>query len=211
MPTLHHPELVGLLAQRGEHLALRVAPVAAWRPLYRDLLLPVELPGHSCRIDEDPQVAAMSLCQAVFGVTPDPLPGRWMYGPSARHAVDRAAADDDAAPFLRFERMLPGDVSTGEPPRLLAIAVYRARLPAAPPVDPSVAAGVLWTTISGLRALAAGVRVSEALARDDLDWQPAPGVHLPADGLLFLPSELGERHLIRIAAKYGEHALYATR
>jgi hypothetical protein len=161
--------------------------------------------------DDNPQVAAMALCRSVFGVEPDPLPSRWIYGPSARHAVDRAAAEDDAAPFLRFERMLPGDAATGKPPRLLAIALYRVRLPAAPTLDPSTAAGVMWATISGLRALAAGLRVGEALTRDDLDWQPASGVHLPADGLLFLPSDLGERHLIRIAAKYGEPALYATR
>jgi hypothetical protein len=36
----------------------------------------------------------------------------------------------------------------------------------------------------------------------------APGVSWPEEALVYLPAEYGERFLLRVAAKYGHHALF---
>jgi hypothetical protein len=202
---------VALLATRGQRLGLALAPQAQWRDLYGLLMLRLELPSAACPSGDDPQALALALGEAVYGRPATPLPTRWTYGPSPRHAVDRApAADTERAPFLRFERMLPMERATGQPARLVAIEVYRAELMGDSVPDPQISAAILWLPIAALRQLVGGARVAELLALDGVTAERAQGTRLPDDGLVYLPSDYGERHLLRIAAKYGEGALFAT-
>jgi hypothetical protein len=207
------PEHIALLVTRERRLGLIIAPQAAWRPLYGDQMLPLALPGRAWLAGDDshsdPQAGALALSLAVFGLPATALPAPWIYGPSARHAVDRTPTDDPTAPFLRFERMLPSDSATGAAPRLSVIAVYRGALAGSPMLNADVTAGLLWLSVGALALLVRGERVADALARDGATLQLANGALLPDDGLLYLPSDAGERQLLRIAAKYGEHALFA--
>jgi hypothetical protein len=202
---------VALLATRGQRLGLALAPQTRWRDLYGLLTLRLELPNAACLLGGDPQAVALALGHAVYGRSATPLLTRWTYGPSQQHAVDRAPAVDAAtAPFLRFERMLPMERATGQPPRLVAIAVYRAALADAATLDPQTVAAILWLPIAALRQVVAGAHVGELLALEDVSAECAQGVRLPENGLVYLPSDYGERHLLRIAAKYGEGALFDT-
>ncbi|MGH2503441.1 MAG: hypothetical protein ACRDID_13125, partial [Ktedonobacterales bacterium] len=163
---------------------------------------------------------ALALGPATLGARVAPLPTRWTYGPSPRHAVDRAAAlEPAAAPFLRFERMLPNDAqddadassgATRRAPQQISIEVYRAALAEEFTLDARVCAALVWTSVEALRTLVAGMRLGDALALDGVEARVAPGARLPDDLLLYLPSDYGERHLARIAAKYGSGALFAA-
>ncbi len=203
---------VALLAVRGQHVALALAPQTRWHDLYGRQMARLEFPSASHAADAEPQAEALALAQRVYGRAASPLPTRWTYGPSPRHAVDRSpAASPATAPFLRFERMLPLDQEKGHPPHLVAIEVYRATLTdGADTLDPQTIAAILWLPLAALRPLVSGAPLDELRAMEGVEIEHAHGPRLPDDALLYLPSDYGERHLLRIAAKYGERALFAT-
>lgn len=218
MPTARLAS-VALLAIRAQRIALCLAPPSRWQDLYGLRTARLELPGaaHAPRVD--PLAEALALAPSVFGCPAAPLPTRWTYGPSPRHAVDRVAADDSApAPVLRFERMLPReaqavDEGVGDAaslPELIAIEVYRAALDGSIHLDPQVVGALIWAPVEALRALTPGMRLGEAHALEGMEVEAAPATPLPDDLLLYLPSDYGERHLTRIAAKYGAGALFAA-
>lgn len=207
---------VALLAIRAQRIALCLAPSSRWTDLYGLRTARLELPGQAHIAGAAPQVEALALATSALGCSATPLPTRWTYGPSPRHAVDRAAADDPStAPVLRFERMLPREVASGAPPlpELIAIEVYRAALDGALHLDPLVVGALIWVSVDALRALTPGMRLSDARALAGMQMEQveaAPAPPLPDDLLLYLPSDYGERHLTRIAAKYGAGALFAS-
>jgi hypothetical protein len=71
-------------------------------------------------------------------------------------------------------------------------------------------AGALWLPLAALQTLVRGMRVTEALALEGVEARLAVDVALPEDGFIYLPADVGERMLPRIAAKYGERALFAA-
>lgn len=211
------PAAIALLAIQRQRIALRLAPEAQWQDLYGLRTARLELPGAAHAADADPLTAALELGPATFGAVVAALPTRWTYGPSPRHAVDRAAAPEPAAaPFLRFERMLPQDGATGaagatrHASQQIGIEVYRAALAEEVMLDAQVCSALVWAPVEALRTLVAGMRLGDALALEGVEAHAAPGSRLPDDLLLYLPSDYGERHLARIAAKYGSGALFAS-
>lgn len=197
-----------LLALRESKVALALAPRTRWQDLYGRLLAPLELPARAVSPEEDALNMALRLSSEVFGREASPLPTRWTYGPSARHAIDRVAATTpEQAPFLRFERALPGDELLA--PRVHTYEVFRASLIGAIQPNPRVTAGILWLSVAALRQLVGGLALAELLALPEVTADYAESVLPPADALVYLPSEYGERLLVRVAAKYGEHALSA--
>jgi hypothetical protein len=211
---------VALLAIQRQRIALCLAPEPRWQDLYGLRTARLELPGAAHAADADPAAEALALGPATLGAYVAPLPTRWTYGPSLRHAVDRAAALElaDETPFLRFERMLPNDAlddaassgATRRAPQQISIAVYRAAMVEEVTPDARVCAALVWMSVEALRTLVAGMRLGDALALDGVEALVAPGARLPDDLLLYLPSDYGERHLARIAAKYGSGALFAS-
>lgn len=203
---------VALLAVRGQRLALTLAPQSRWHDLYGRQMARLEFPNAPHSVGAEPQAEALALAQRVYGRAASPLPTRWTYGPSARHAVDRSPATPSTAPFLRSERMLPLDREQGQPLHLVAIEVYRATLTAsgADALDPQITAATLWLPQAALRPLVSGAPLDELRATEGVEIEYAHGPRLPEDALLYLPSDYGERHLLRIAAKYGARALFAA-
>ena len=204
------PARVALLVTREQRLGLALAPPASWHDLYGLRMLRLELPCAACSATDDVRGTALALSLTVYGQPAQALPTRWTYGPSPRHAIDRiAASEPETAPFLRVERMLPEESETGAPPRRITIEVYRAALTGEPLPNERATAGLVWLPIAALRQLVAGMPISELLALPGVSMALASAVTLPADGVVYLPSEYGERLLPRIAAKYGESALFA--
>ncbi len=203
------PGMVGLLVTHEQRLALLLASQSVWQTRYGAQLLPLALPSCACPNDADCRALAFALAPTCYGQEAIPLPTQWVYGPSARHAVDRVAATG-AEPFLRFERVSLSSDTSHAARETLVFAVYRARLAGKVSLDGRVAAAVLWVTVAALRSLIGGERVADVVARDDVTVQLAAGVSLPDDGMLYLPSDMGERSLARIAAKYGERALFSA-
>ena len=103
MPTARLAS-VALLAIRTQRIALCLAPPSRWQDLYGLGTARLELSGAAHALSADPLAEALALAPSVLGCPAAPLPTRWTYGPSPRHAVDRVAADDPAtAPMLRFD------------------------------------------------------------------------------------------------------------
>lgn len=201
--------MVAPLVTRGRQLGLSLAPQADWHDLYGRLMLRLELPACAVTLGGDPLAEALALGRVTYGQAMTPTPTRWIYGPSPRHAVDRAAAPSaQAAPFLRFERAAPQ--RPGEAPSATTIELYRAMLAGDATPNPRHAAALVWLSIAALRELVGGLSLSDLLARGDVSARFATGITPPNGGLVYLPSEYGERQLLRVAAKYGEDALFSA-
>lgn len=201
---------IALMLVRERRLALALAPADRWTDLYGQRMLRLEFPSAAREIGCAARDQARDLSEALFGCGAMALPTDWTYGPSARHAVDRQLADTPDAPFLRFTRFAPPDEATGAAPRPISIALFRAAPLDEMAPDPRVSAGALWLPLAALQTLMRGARVEDALALAGVEARLAAGVALPSDGLIYLPADVGERMLPRIAAKYGERVLFAT-
>ncbi len=202
-------EHVALMVTRERRLGLALAPETRWQDLYGLRMLRLEFPAAPYVPVGDAREQALTLGHTTYGRPATSLPTPWTYGPSQRHAVDRQPALDPAtAPFLRSTRMLPQDSGVRAAPRFVAFEVYRAELAGEPLLDPSVVAGVVWLSLAALRLATAGARVGDLLRQDGVFAHLADGVSLPEEGMVYVPAEYGERYLSRIAAKYGESALF---
>lgn len=203
---------IALLVIRERRLGLALAPQSAWQDRYGLRMLRLDAPGAAFAHGGDPLAQALALAPAVYGCAATPLPTRWTYGPSSRHAIDRAPAapDEASAPFLRVERMRPVDAEAEQAPRIGFIAVYRAALTGPTIPVPSRTSAILWLTATALGSLVRGALVGDLLQQDGVTMERARGVGLPDDALIYLPSDHGERTLLRIAAKYGDGALFAS-
>lgn len=214
--------LLALAIARQGRLALLAGGRARWQRNAGYTFVPLELPGIVQEPLATPHTTADGLGRRALGRTARLIASRQLYGPSEQHRIDRLSAlpDDEPLPLLRLERTAPLHVAATPTLRRVVVTVYRARL-AGPPAltsaadaaDGEGAAGLLWLTPDALRLAMRGMPVAELLARPEVEWLPAGlgGARdelLPDDALIYVPAEYGERHLLRLVAKYGPEALF---
>lgn len=227
--TAHTPppvsrSLCSLVVARDGMLALIVAGRERWREANGYTFIPSELPAGDLAAETGanalPQVVA-TIARRWLGCDATLLPNDATYGPSARHAIDRVAlaADEGASaplPLLYLERGMPLDAletagaqDSGDPPAFTRVVVraYRAALVAEAQASAAETAGVLWLAPQALRVALRGVPLADLLAQRGVELQPVPHLPLPSDAFIFVPADNGERHLLRIAAKYGPDKL----
>ncbi|MDE3229672.1 MAG: hypothetical protein KGO05_07305 [Chloroflexota bacterium] len=206
----YYVDRIVLMLVREQRLALSLEPADRWTTLYGELMLRVEFPSVARDTGRAGRDQARDLCESVFRCDSTALPTDWTYGPSARHAIDRQPAAAPDAPFLSDVRLVPPDAMTGAAPRAVMRELYRAAPLGGMAPDPEKSAGVLWLPIAALQTLLRGARAADALGLAGVELRSAAGVELLDDNVIYLPAALGERMLPRIAAKYGERALFAT-
>ncbi len=205
--------LVSAVVARGGRLALIVRGGERWRPTPGCTFVPVELPGCTLGPGADPSETMSRLTLALLGQAGRLVASARLYGPSAAHAIDRLDPSLEAAPLplLRLERgVAPEDeeATTDEyGVQRVVVRAYRVALAGVPQPGADVA-GILWATPRALRAAMRGLPMSELLAQADVRWQPSENAVLPEDALGYIPGEYGERHLLRVVAKYGVEALF---
>jgi hypothetical protein len=68
--------------------------------------------------------------------------------------------------------------------------------------------GLLWLGPGALRAAVRGMPLADLLAMRSVEYEPSKQDTPPDDMLVFVPSEYGERYLLRVAAKYGPEAVF---
>lgn len=202
---------VALMLVEERRLALALAPMTDWRDLYGRRMLRLGFPSVVRASAVAASAQALALCESAFGCRATLLAADWVYGPSPRHAIDRRPVAGEAdAPFLRYERFLPPDDASDHAPRPISIALYRAVPVGALAPAAEVAAGALWLPLEALQSLMRGASAEEAWGLADVEARLASGVTMPDDAFVYLSADVGERLLPRIAAKYGERALFAA-
>ncbi|MFI5272748.1 MAG: hypothetical protein ACHQ4H_06910 [Ktedonobacterales bacterium] len=201
--------LLALALARGRRLALVVSGRSRWQCATGYTLVPAELPGGIVEPDALPVEAAAALAVRHFNQPARVLSSRQLYGPSDAHTIDRlpAAAADDPLPLLRLERSAPLDAAATLTVRRIVVTVYRARL-GGQPVPGDGAAGLLWLPLHALRLAMRGIALVELTQQVGAEWQPDRESTIPDNTLIYVPADYGERHLLRLAAKYGEQALF---
>lgn len=218
--------ICSLVVARGGLLALIVGGSERWWEMDGYTFMPAELPAGeldpAMTVGTLPRVLA-AIAQRGLGCEGEPLSSEVMYGPSTRHAIDKLAlaSDDDAPallPLLQLERGMPlgeqenaGSAETHgtrglTPFGRVIVRVYRVAL-AAEAQPGAEAAGLLWLAPKALRVALLGAPLAELLTQPGVEWQAAARVSLPDDAFIFVPADYGERHLLRIAAKYGASKL----
>lgn len=221
--------ICSLVVARGGQLALIVCGRERWREMNGYTFIPAELPAGEIAPEtaaDAPPHVALAIARRWLGCDATLMPSEAMYGPSARHAIDRLALAGDAdaptpLPLLHLERGMPLDEPESEgtagmlgsggltPFRRVVVRAYRAVL-AAETQPGAETAGLLWLTPRALRVALLGVRLADLLTQPGVELQAAPHVSLPDDAFIFVPADYGERHILRIAAKYGSPKLGLT-
>lgn len=205
--TLEH---VALMLVRERRIAMALAPASHWPDLYGLRMLRLEFPHLASKPGAHPHEQALALSVAVYGCGATLLPSVWTYGPSPRHAIDRQPSTHPTdAPFLHNNRKTPPENPADTAPQNITIEVFRAAPEGEFVPNPQMTAGALWLPLAAIRALTGGMAIAEALSLDGVEAHLAIGVTLPENGFVFLPSDVGERMLSRIGAKYGEGALFS--
>ncbi len=221
--TPHSPPaqrlIAPLIAPTGR-IALALGSRTRWREASGYLFAPIELPGGEPLPDETAGIAIARLARQWFGCDATLLPSPQMYGPSAKHAIDRLtpAPDDEPTPLLRLERMAPKEQNqsepgvTTDPVRRIIVQVYLAQA-RSEPAPTSETAGLCWLTPHALRLAIRGAPLADLLAlTEHVVLHDSPSQPLTPDErarlMIYMPSEYGERHLLRIEAKYGARALW---
>jgi hypothetical protein len=204
--------LVAFAVTRTDRLLLRCGGPERWRPAGGYTLIPCELPGMALPTGADPADTAerlLRLTHRLLGVDAHMQSSMVTYGPSPAHRIDRLPPSGEAIlPLLRLARLAP--MSTGvESPRELTVRVYLATIPAQWQ-PPAMSGAWLWLGADGLRSAMRGLPFAELLAMPHAEWHTPPATPLPDDAFVYVPSEYGERHLLRILAKYGHAALFQS-
>ena len=206
-----------LVAVRGRMLLL-LGGEHRWRHDSGYVFVPLELPGGAYPEGWAPEAALAAIGRRWLDRPLRALAADVTYGPSPTHAIDRLPMRDAPAPLLYLERLAPANTERGEGVHRVSVEVFRATIDT---IDKSAAAGetgdalkpqpecagLLLLSWQALRQVVRGLPLAELLAREDVTLQPRPGVALPAQALIYLTGEYGERTLLRIAAKYGVWAL----
>ncbi|HEY7341687.1 MAG TPA: hypothetical protein VH591_12450 [Ktedonobacterales bacterium] len=206
--TTHGHLCAALVTVRGR-VALVIGGESHWRRDPGCVFIPLELPGDLWPEGRSPEAAIAAIGQHWLGNALHLLAADVTYGPSARHAIDRLPPRDAPAPLLYLERLAPADPERNEGVHRSAVAVYRAMIDgAADTLAPhGECAGLLLLSWQALRQILRGLPLSDLLAREDVTVRLRPGVSLPAEALVYLTAEYGERTLLRVTAKYGMQAL----
>lgn len=204
--------VTALVVTRDGKLALTLAGPDRWHESQGYVFMPAELPGVALddadEADDLPGTRA-ALALRAFGCPVPIQSSRCVYGPSTAHAIDRLSREPDEhpAPLLRLERGTPLAAADGLGLRRVELRCFLARLSGDPLPVPDVA-GILWLTPASLRSAMRGLPFADLVALRGVEWHPAGHYALPDEAFLYVPGEYGERHLVRIAAKYGPAALF---
>lgn len=209
-PEAQSSATVALLVTRGDRVALILAGPQQCHERDGYTFLPAELPGSAAEAPDDPQEDATRICGRYLSRVPTLRSSRRLYGPSPRHAIDVLPLQDMRAPLplLQLVRFSPIEPDS-EAPRQVTLRVYLTETSG----DVGPAAGVgglLWLTPRALRTALLGAPLADLLAEKAAELQNGPGVRFPANAFVYVPSEYGERHIVRIAAKYGTEALFQS-
>ena len=199
-------QLVALAPMRNGRLLLALGSADRWHATSGYVLAPLELVGESCDAAASAVNELRRLARLRLGCEVEIRSSAHLYGPSAAHAIDRLAADpaETPTPVLRLQRMLPRDEASGADVRPISVRVYLAQLVSEPTPGAGIAA-LLEMRPTTLGRVVRGLPLGELLTQDGVSIQP--NVTLPENLLLYCPGDYGERHLLRIAAKYGPASL----
>lgn len=203
--------LVAFALTRAGRLLLRCGAPDHWHPAAGYTLIPCELPGAALPTGADLTEGIPRLASRLLGKEARVRSSAMVYGPSPSHRIDRLPSGGERiAPLLRFARLAPasaGDSASDKAPREQIVRVYLVTLP--PALWFPTAPGMwLWLSEDGLRHAMRGLPFAELLAMPQVEWRTPPATLLPSDAFAYAPSEYGERHLLRILAKYGHAAVF---
>lgn len=202
--------LVAFAVTRTGRLLLRCGGPEHWRPAGGYTLIPCELPGMAVSISADvadPAERIPKLAHRLLGADAYVQSSAVTYGPSPAHRIDRLPPNgEDILPLLRLARLAPAS-GRCETPREQMVRVYLAAIPAQSR-SPARPGAWLWLGADGLRHAMRGLPFAELLAMSHAEWHTPPATPLPDNAFAYAPSEYGERHLLRILAKYGHAALF---
>lgn len=202
-------ELISAIIVRSGRVALVVGGPELWRAQPGYTLVPLELPGGPRRNGESARFAVARICREALGVEARMLTSRQIYGPTPTHRMDKLSDEAEGVPLplLRFGRAVLYESSEGDRIRSLVVRAYLTRIHDNPIFEPTTC-GALWSSPEALGALLRGI---PAAAMDSLprgvDWSQNPSCPLPPDAFFYVPSEYGERQLVRLIAKYGHGVL----
>jgi hypothetical protein len=209
--------LLALAVAHSRRLALLVGGRPYWQRNAGYTFMPAELPGTVHEPDATAQATADEIARRTLGRATRLIASRQLYGPSEAHRMDRlpASLDDVPLPLLRLEREAPLYVAATPMMRCVMVTVYRARLAGPPALSATrrdAPAGLLWLSPEALRLAMRGMPFTDLLAQPAVEWQPASAetasAAMPDDALIYVPADYGERHLLRLVAKYGPEALF---
>jgi hypothetical protein len=201
--------LVALAIVRSGRLALFAGGAARWQREIGCTLVPLELPGGALAGGEPVEAAAARLGTYHLGCQVRVRSSRWVYAPSDRHAVDRRPplAGEQPAPLVLLSRLAP-ESGDGHPDGLMPVTVRILQTECVEePRLSGRSTGVFELPLAAVRAVVRGVPLGEVLALAGVQAMLPSDNTLPDDAVLYLPSDYGERYLLRVVAKYGEQAI----
>ena len=206
--SLPAERLAALVVARAGAIVLALGGPARWRKLQSYTLAPIELPGVGVPPGAMPAGAAESVATRLLGGRARVLPSACTYGRTAAHAIDRIEGCPLAgpAPLIYLERGLSAEDTLSTPQRA-EVCVYRGALDGDPQPG-GEASGLLWLPLTALRQAIRGLPLADLLGMRGVTWQPAPDAVISDDLFVFVTAEYGERHLLRVAAKYGARAVF---
>lgn len=201
--------LISLVVAVDGRVALMVGHRARWLPQTGYIFVPLDLPAGPAEPGASDAAIVDRLAHYWLGRPAQVASCPWTYGATSAHAIDRVApvASGAPGPLLSLERMLPVETAGGPGPRRVVVRAYRTTLSG--PARPNAAsAGILWLAPEALRLAVRGLPLADLLARGDVRAQLIAPPEAPADALAYVPSEYGERYLLRVIAKYGQEAIF---
>ncbi|HEY7782034.1 MAG TPA: hypothetical protein VIC85_17730 [Ktedonobacterales bacterium] len=218
--------LIALVLVQEGHVALSLGRGEHWRVDAGYTFIPLALPGgamddsarSALAVDADATLDARieRIGRAHLGQPARVRRGRWCYGASDAHAVDRRAvsAEDAPGPLLEVRRALPldddhapGIADVARPPlRSVVVRAYRVAL-AGPAMPGPETAGLVWLTLDALRRTIGGLPLADWRKLRGARCDIAKDATLPDDAFVYVPGDYGERYLLRAASKYGVEAV----
>ena len=188
-------------------MALLLGERERWQVETGCTLVPLELPGGVARDAEDDFQALERIARDQVGAQAgrvQVMAGPWVYGPSTSHAIDRrpTSAGPELQPLIELPRSQPVEDAAGVALRPVVVRAFRCAF------DGTCPRGLLWLGPRALRAAIRGMPLADLLTMRDVTHEPPDRDVPPNDALAFVPSEYGERYLLRLAAKYGPEAIF---
>jgi hypothetical protein len=195
-----------VVAQRGQ-VALLLGEQERWQVETACTFMPLELPGGAARDGEGDLQALERIARERLGLEVGRvrvMAGRWVYGPSAAHAIDRRpmGAGPDPQPLVELTRSLPVEDAGRITLRPVVVRAYRCAF------DGTFPSRLLWLGPGALRVAVRGMLLSDLLHMRSVECELPDEDAPPDDALVFVPSEYAERYLLRVAAKYGPEAVF---